>query len=59
MQLQGYLAGNRTRVLCIARPVLYHWATEAVPDNLAALELEDLGVALGLIMYILTTLEFH
>ena len=34
MQLQGLPAGNRTRVLWIARPVLYHWATEAVADNL-------------------------
>ena len=30
MQLQGLPAGNRTRVLWITRPVLYHWATEAV-----------------------------
>ena len=29
MQLQ-------TRVLWITRPVLYHWATEAVADNLGA-----------------------
>ena len=34
MQLQGLPAGNRTRVLWITRPVLYHWATEAVADNL-------------------------
>ena len=36
MQLQGLPAGNRTRVLWITRPVLYHWATEAVADNLGA-----------------------
>ena len=36
MQLQGFPAGNRTRVLWITRPVLYHWATEAVADNLGA-----------------------
>ena len=31
MQLQDLPAGNRTRVLWInTRPVLYHWATEAV-----------------------------
>ena len=29
MQLQGLPVGNRTRVLWITRPVLYHWATEA------------------------------
>ena len=34
MQLQGLPAGNRTRFLWITRPVLYHWATEAVADNL-------------------------
>ena len=34
MQLQGLPAGNRTRILWITRPVLYHWATEAVADNL-------------------------
>ena len=32
MQLQGLPAGNRTRVLWITRPVLYHRATEAVAD---------------------------
>ena len=36
MQLQGLPAGNRTRILWITRPVLYHWATEAVADNLGA-----------------------
>ena len=36
MQLQGLPAGNRTRVPWITRPVLYHWATEAVADNLGA-----------------------
>ena len=36
MQLQGLPAGNRTRVLWITKPVLYHWATEAVADNLGA-----------------------
>ena len=36
MQLQAFTAGNRTRVLWITRPVLYHWATEAVADNLGA-----------------------
>ena len=36
MQLQGLPAGNRTRNLWITRPVLYHWATEAVADNLGA-----------------------
>ena len=36
MQLQGLPAGNRTCVLWITRPVLYHWATEAVADNLGA-----------------------
>ena len=36
MQLQGLPAGNQTRVLWITRPVLYHWATEAVADNLGA-----------------------
>ena len=36
MQLQGLSAGNRTRVLWITRPVLYHRATEAVADNLGA-----------------------
>ena len=36
MQLRGLPAGNRTRVLWITRAVLYHWATEAVADNLGA-----------------------
>ena len=36
MQLRGLPAGNRTRDLWITRPVLYHWATEAVADNLGA-----------------------
>ena len=36
MQLQGLPAGNGTRVLWITRPVLYHWATEAVAANLGA-----------------------
>ena len=36
MQLQGLPAGNRTRVLWITRPVLYHGVTEAVADNLDA-----------------------
>ena len=36
MQPQGLPAGNRTRVLWITRPVLYHSATEAVADNLGA-----------------------
>ena len=38
MQLQGLPARNRTRVLRITRPVLYHWATEAVADNLARVQ---------------------
>ena len=41
MQLQGLPAGNRTRVLWITRPVLYHWATEAVTDNLGKLDLNQ------------------
>ena len=36
MQLQSRPAENRTRVVWITRPVLYHWATEAVADNLGA-----------------------
>ena len=34
MQLQGIPAGNQTRILWITSPVLYHWTTEAVADNL-------------------------
>ena len=36
IQIQGLPAGDRTRVLWITRPVLYHWATEAVVYNLGA-----------------------
>ena len=36
MQLQSLSAGNRTRVLWITRPVLYHWDTEAIANNLGA-----------------------
>ena len=50
-------ARNRTRVLWITRPVLYHRATEAVADNLGVAFFAT-GPGLGLIMYILTTLEF-
>ena len=41
MQLRGLLAGNRTHVLWIARPVLYHWATEAI-DNESKSDKKDL-----------------
>ena len=58
MQLQGLPAGNRTRVLWIARPVLYHWATEAVADKLGASSVYNLGASSVYIMYILTTLKF-
>ena len=34
MQPHDLPAGNRTRVFWITRSVLYHWATEAVADNL-------------------------
>ena len=50
MQLQGLLAGNRTRVLWIIRPVLYHWATEAVSDefsiyvNEMVMQVKDKGI---------------
>ena len=36
IQLQDLPTGNRTRALWITRPVLYHWDTEAVADNLGA-----------------------
>ena len=71
-KFQGLPAGNWTRVLWITRPVLYHWATEAVANNLGASSVYIyinemvmpvkykgiLIIILGLIMYILTTLEF-
>ena len=36
MQPQGLPARNRTHVLRITGTLLYHWATEAVADNLGA-----------------------
>ena len=36
MRLQRLPAGNRTRVLWISIPVLYHWPTEALADNFGA-----------------------
>ena len=56
MQLQGLPAGNRTSVLWITRPVLSHWAIEAVADNLGTSSVYI--IQYYIITYILTTLKF-
>ena len=52
MQLQGLPAGNRTRVLWISR-----CGFDSQPEGLGVAFFAT-GYGLGLVMYILTTLEF-